>query len=291
MKYLCFDIGGTFIKYGLFSASGEALSATAKVATGVEETTNHILQQVLEIIGQVQQQEKIAGVAISTAGVVNALDGSIRFAGPTIPGYTGTPLKEAVESFANVPCTVINDVNAACLGEFWQKFAKQNVQTLACLTIGTGVGGAVIVNGQLHNGYTDMAGEIGYLPINGQHFQDLASTTALLNRIKDLTGETLSGEQFFVKITEGVDTVYQQCLRAFIADLATGILSIIYLLNPEVIVIGGGIMAQEAIILPLLEEALKKQVIDERFLSAKIQAAALGNDAGMLGALYQLLQQ
>lgn len=291
MKYLCFDIGGTFIKYGLFNAQGEALSATEKVATGVEETTNHILQQVLNIVEQVQQTESISGVAISTAGVVNALDGSIRFAGPTIPGYTGTPLKEAVESVAHVPCAVINDVNAACLGEFWQYFSKQNVKTLVCLTIGTGVGGAVIVNGQLHNGHTDMAGEIGYLPVNGQHFQNLASTTALLERIQALTGETLTGEQFFAKVSEDTHPVYQQCLRAFVADLATGILSMIYLLNPEVIVIGGGIMAQEAIILPLLEEALKEQVIDERFLSAKIQAAALGNDAGMLGALYQLLQQ
>ena len=86
MNYLCFDIGGTFIKYGLFNEKGEALGQTQKVKTSVDQYSNQILQQVLSITKQVQSQESLSGVAISTAGVVDSRDGSIRFAVPTIPG-------------------------------------------------------------------------------------------------------------------------------------------------------------------------------------------------------------
>lgn len=290
MNYLCFDIGGTYIKYAMFNAFGEQLTATEKVKTRIEEQTNHILEQILEIIKGVQLNETLAGIAIATAGVVDSSTGSLRYAGYTIPNYTGTPLKEKVEELTKVPCVVINDVNAACLGEFWQGFPEgKQPNSLICLTIGTGVGGAVMFNKQLYYGMTDMAGEIGYLPINGQHFQDLASTTALLKAATEVVGYEITGEEFFELLSRADSSEIQQVFANFIDALATGILSIQYLLNPECIVLGGGILAQEAIILPALQLALKAKVVDERFLTAQIKSATLGNNAGMLGALYLLL--
>lgn len=290
MSYLCIDIGGTQIKHALFDATGTQLTETEKTNTRIEQQTNYILEQVLEIVAQAQQTTQLDGIAIATAGVVDSTNGSLRYAGYTIPNYTGTPLKAKVEAFAEVPCSVVNDVNAACLGEFWKGFAEGEQPTsLICLTIGTGVGGAVMLNKQLYYGITDMAGEIGYLPVNGHHFQDLASTTALLQAASEVLGYDVTGEEFFELLKDANSEAVKRVFANFIDALATGILSIQYLLNPECIVIGGGILAQEAIILPALEQALKANVIDERFLTATIKSASLGNNAGMLGALYLLL--
>ena len=291
MNYLCFDIGGTFIKYGLFNEKGEALGQTQKVKTSVDQYSNQILQQVLSITKQVQSQESLSGVAISTAGVVDSRDGSIRFAGPTIPGYTGTPLKAEVEALTGLPCYVVNDVNAACLGEYWQASRTgQPPKSMICFTIGTGVGGAIVLDGQLLTGVSDMAGEVGYLPIGDVAFQQLASTTALLEQAAQATGENLSGEAFFDRLEATGDPVLSQVLDQFLNHLATGLLSAIYLLNPEVLVLGGGILARADLIMPRLMAILEQRVIDPRFLTTEIRPAQSGNDAGMLGALSQLIK-
>ena len=291
MNYLCFDIGGTFIKYAQFNEFGEQLTETEKIATRIENNSNYILDQVLDTIKSVQQSQALDGIAIATAGVVDSNLGSIRYAGYTIPNYTDTPLKARVEEVAKVPCTVVNDVNAACLGEYWKGFPDKKPNSLVCLTIGTGVGGAIIINGNLYYGMTDMAGEVGYLPVNGQHFQDLASTTALLKSASSVLGRAVTGEEFFELLADGKNERLIEVFDSFIDSLATGILSIQYLLNPEYIVLGGGILAQESIILPKLQETLTKLAIDQRFLTAKIIPARLGNNAGMLGALHLLLKE
>ena len=290
MKYLCFDIGGTYIKYAVYDELGQVILTTQKVKTQVDATSNGILNQVVDVIEQVQATVALDGIAISTAGVVDAADGSIRFAGPTIPGYTGTPIKATIEAKTQLPCAVLNDVNAACLGEYWQGLTESHKpQSLVCLTLGTGVGGAVMLDGKLVNGITDMAGELGYLPVGHSTLQELASTTALLQRAKAVHGSFLTGEQLFELVRTGMHPELETVLQEVMADLATGLLSVIYLLNPEVIILGGGILAQADLLLPLLHAALEEQVISPRFLTATIQPATLGNDAGMLGALYHLL--
>ena len=139
MNYLCIDIGGTSIKYALFNREGEKVSEVFQTPTIKDETSNQILPTVLKLVEQFKDQ--IRGVAISSAGVVDA-NGNIAYAGYTIPGYTNTPIKEKVESTFGIPCTVENDVNCACLGEVW-KGSAQNVSSAVMLTIGTGVAGAV----------------------------------------------------------------------------------------------------------------------------------------------------
>ena len=147
-----------------------------------------------------------------------------------------------------------------------------------------------MVEGKLVNGHTDMAGEIGYLPIGPGPLQAFASTTALLEQASQAYGAPLTGETFFELIRAGQHPALEALLEQFLEHLATGLLSIIYLLNPEVIVIGGGILAQQDLLLPRLDQTLRRLVVDERFLTARIQAAHLGNDAGMIGALYQLIR-
>ena len=290
-QFLCFDIGGTFIKYSLFDQSGKQLQATVKVATAIQIEGNQILEQILLITEQLSMVNTLKGIAVSTAGVVDSQTGAISYSGYTIPGYTGTQLKARLEEKFQLPCAVINDVNAACYGEFWKGFPTSGKpQSLCCLTIGTGIGGGLIINDTLYTGFSDMAAEVGYLPLKKGLFQDLASTTALLKAAQEVEGIELTGEAFFEKLATEPNSAYHDVLENFIESLAEGLLMIIYILNPETIVLGGGIMAQAALLLPKLETALEKQVIDHRFLSSQIKAASLGNNAGMLGALYYLLQ-
>ncbi|MGX7075890.1 ROK family protein [Globicatella sanguinis] len=287
MSYLGIDIGGTYIKYAVFNNEGVQLSATERQKTKITESTNYILDQVCQICTTTQEKYRLQGVAISTAGVVDSQKGVITYAGYTIPGYTGTPLKETVETLTKVKCTVINDVNAACLGEYWQAFTElEKPKTLVCLTIGTGVGGAIIIDGKLYEGPSFMAGEVGYLPIEGQYFQDIASTTALLVDAKRQLNEEITGEEFFERLRLASDERVNQVFERFISALAKGVLIMQYTLNPDQIVLGGGILAQHDMIIPAIEQKLKELAVSERFLTAKISPARAGNNAGMLGALY-----
>lgn len=286
MNYLCIDIGGTSIKYALFNKEGKKVTDVLKTPTIKDEISNQILQTVLNLVGT--YQDKIEGVAISSAGVVNS-EGSIAYAGYTIPGYTGTEIKKEVEKIYNIPCEVENDVNCACLGEVW-KGSAQNVSSVVMLTVGTGVGGAIYLNNQLWTGINFTAGEIGYMYIRGKYFQDLASTTALLENYENRTNEKIDGELLFERAKSGdfnaVEAIHEQ-----ISYLAEGLVNICYLMNPEKIVIGGGIMAQKEYIMPILENYLEIKIVDKRFLQTKIESATLDNDAGMLGALFNFLQK
>ena len=286
MNYLCIDIGGTSIKYALFNREGEKVSEVFQTPTIKDETSNQILPTVLKLVEQFKDQ--IRGVAISSAGVVDA-NGNIAYAGYTIPGYTNTPIKEQVESTFGIPCTVENDVNCACLGEVW-KGSAQNVSSAVMLTIGTGVGGAVYLKNDLWTGISYTAGEIGYMLIQGKYFQDLASTTALLESYEQKTYEKVDGKMLF-ELAKGMNYYAIEAVHEQMNYLAEGLVNICYLLNPEKIILGGGIMAQKDYIMPILERSLNGKIVDKRFLTTKIEAATLDNDAGMLGALYHFLQK
>lgn len=285
--YRCIDIGGTSIKHACFNENGERLSETQEIT--VQQTPgNHEIVDTLHQI--IQADQSIDGVAISTAGVVDRASGSIQYAGYTIPDYTGTPLKQIVESTYNIPCFVENDVNSACLGEYWKGAAK-NASSVVCLTIGTGVGGAVMFDGKLWYGATGTAGELGYIPIQGSYFQDLASTTALVQDVMKHhpSDQIFDGRKVFANAKRG-DLICQQALTRFVDHLVQGLASVQYMINPEVIVLGGGIMAQRELLEPMIRASLEANMIAS-FNTADIRFAELKNDAGMVGALYHFLER
>ena len=125
----------------------------------------------------------IEGICISAARVVDNKKGEIIYSGPTIPKYTGTKLKEELEKEFSLPCEVENDVNCAGLGEYW-KGAGKNSKSMVCITIGTGIGGSIILDGQLLNGIGYTAGEIGYMDVNGNYIQNIASSKYLVQKVQ-----------------------------------------------------------------------------------------------------------
>ena len=297
MYYICIDIGGTSIKYGVLSEKGE-IFIDGTVSTKVTEKENFILSDVKKLIRNILDEYRnyeIKGICVSTAGVVNPEKGEIAYAGPTIPKYTGTKIKEELEKEFSISCEVENDVNCAGLGEYW-KGAGKGSNSMVCLTIGTGIGGSVILDGKLLNGIGYTAGEIGYMDVNGSYIQNIASSKYLVEKVqkekeeKEGITDAITGVDIFELAKKG-DEICIAGINEIISNLAVGVRNIIYLLNPEVIVIGGGITAQKE----YLEEKIRNEVndgmISDMFRKTRIELAQQGNQAGLLGALYNFLNK
>lgn len=281
-----FDIGGTSLKYGVLSHEKnepkfilqKEIEYEAKIIGGLG-----IYHKLINIIEELKSIYEIKGIAISTAGMVNADTGVIVYANENIPNYTGMKLKENIEAHFKIPCWVENDVNCAALGE--AKYgAGRGMQSSFMLTIGTGIGGAIVINYEVYRGFSDSAGEIGYMYVDNQEFQDLASTTALINNVKKETKEKeLNGRQIFERAKKN-DNVCCQEIDRLCSTIMKGICNCVYLINPEVVVLGGGIMSQTEILSPIMMKYMNEYMRESVRNQTRLAFAQLGNTAGMIGA-------
>lgn len=283
---ITFDIGGTSIKYGIFTlrkgqpvfVMQNEISSDARVLKGPG-----ILQRVETLIAKAMQQQDIEGIAISTAGMVDAEKGCIQYANDNIPEYTGLAFKQLLEARFHMPCWVENDVNAAALGETVFGAGRGAAHVLM-LTIGTGIGGAVVIDHTIYHGYSGSAGEIGYMWVKDRHFQDIASTTALIQYVEAKTQEAdLNGKIICARAKRG-DAVCMQAIKELCSHIAIGVSSCACLLNPQIIILGGGIMTQKELFAPLMEAYLKQYMNEEIYAHTQLAFAQLGNRAGMAGA-------
>ncbi|CGG41150.1 ROK family protein [Streptococcus pneumoniae] len=292
MKIIGIDIGGTTIKADLYDDFGTSLNQFKEIETIIDYDlgTNQILNQVCDLIGEYVLNYSIDGVGISTAGVVNANTGEIIYAGYTIPGYIGVNFTSEMEKRFGLSTFVENDVNCAALGELWKGQAKDK-KNVVMVTIGTGIGGSIIVNGQIVNGFNYTAGEVGYIPVGNSDWQSKASTTALIHLYQKKSLKTnQTGRTFFTDLSSG-DKVAKETFEIFVENLTKGLLTISYLLNPEILILGGGILAKKDILLPEIQSSLAKNAMDNRFLPKNVVAATLGNEAGRIGAVKNFLDR
>lgn len=292
MKIIGIDIGGTTIKADLYDDFGTSLNQFKEIETIIDYDlgTNQILNQVCDLIGEYILNYSIDGVGISTAGVVNSNTGEIIYAGYTIPGYIGVNFTAEIEKRFGLYTFVENDVNCAALGELWKGQAKDK-KNVVMVTIGTGIGGSIIVNGQIVNGFNYTAGEVGYIPVGNSDWQSKASTTALIHLYQKKSLKTnQTGRTFFTDLSSG-DKVAKETFEIFVENLTKGLLTISYLLNPEILILGGGILAKKDILLPEIQSSLAKNAMDNRFLPKNLVAATLGNEAGRIGAVKNFLDR
>lgn len=286
MKILAFDIGGTEIKY---SVCDENFNLTDKhsIPTNAYEGGNRIVERVIEII---KTYKGIDRIGISTAGQVNSITGEIIFATDSIPGYTGVKIKEVIEAETGIPTAVENDVNSAALGEAVFGAAK-GYSDFICLTYGTGIGGAVFLNGKLFTGSSFSAGEFGHIitHANGLHctcggrgcYETYASTKALVNKVSASVGKEMNGKEIFDSFA---DKEIRGLIDEWIDEIVIGLKTLIYIFNPSMIVVGGGIM-NEKYITDEINLRLQNQLMNS-FRNVKVENALMGNDANKLGAAY-----
>ncbi len=280
------DIGGTSIKYGVINKEGVLIESNDRDTEAYKGGLS-IIDKVKEIIREIMVDNDISGICISTAGMVCPKEGKITYAGPTIPNYTGVEVKKILEKEFKIPCSVENDVNCAALGEFFDG-AGMGTNSMVCLTIGTGIGGAIILDGKILHGFSNSAGEIGYMIVNGEHIQNIASTTSLVKNValrKGIDYKSIDG-RYVLDNYENGDLICREEVERLVDNLALGISNIVYSVNPEVVVLGGGIMAREEIFRPLIEKSLKKYLIESVYINTRIEFAKLKNTAGMKGAFY-----
>lgn len=287
MKIVAIDLGGTMIKYGLVNETGTFLF-TNQMPTHAAQGAAAIYKRIAAVITEMMAQFAVDGIAISTAGQVNPTTRTITYASAAIPDYINFNIGEYLEQKFQVPVTVENDVNCALLGEMYYG----NIQTRSnvMLTVGTGIGGAVSLDGQVIHGHTFATGEIGYLPMAGSTFQELASTSALIRKTEQVLGVSpgsLNGYDVFLRAE--TDSRIQQVVTDFYDTLAQGVATTMFLLGPETIILGGAI-ATRAEFIAEIQKKLQKYVPDHLLKQIHLQRATLGNSAGMLGALAHFLQ-
>ncbi|HFU4459349.1 TPA: ROK family protein [Streptococcus suis] len=289
--YLAIDIGGTQIKYGRLDAAGQILESY-KMDTEAHKGGPHILATVKNLVAHFHAQSPLSGVAISSAGMIDPDKGEIFYSGPQIPNYAGTKFKSEIESTFGLPCEIENDVNCAGLAEGISG-AGQDCQISLCLTIGTGIGGCLLINKEIYHGSSNAACEVGYLPLAEGAFQDIASTTALVQHVADLHGDSVSawdGYRIFEEAKAG-NRKCQAAIHQLTDYLGKGIATICYVTNPEIVILGGGIMAQKEYLGPILQESLKRHLLPSLVEHTKLAFAEHENAAGMLGAFYHFQQK
>jgi predicted NBD/HSP70 family sugar kinase len=292
-EYVCIDIGGTTIKYGVTDGGGRFLAKGKAPNPICAGGVGAMVSLAISRIRAYQKEYSPVGLAVATTGIVDASSGTVLYAAEHLPGYTGTRLQAILEEACGLPCRVENDVNCAGMGEYWLG-AGRGADLLVCLTVGTGIGGSVIFKGQLVPGASHCAGEVGYLRIGEPGtLESLASASRLIAETAEAKGmpaDEVNGELVFAWARAGDPSALATAER-MVQRLAAGIANVCYVLNPEVVVLGGGIMAQEGFLKPRLLEALRAALLPRVYAGTRFAFAQLGNDAGMIGALYCLLHE
>lgn len=285
------DIGGTQIKYGVFDEEKNELIDLGATETGPFVEGFSMVEKVEAIVEEIAAEYPVEGLGISSAGTVDHQTGEIIYANPNIPNYKGTQLKRELEELLSIPCWVENDVNSALLGEI--HFGNlEDVEHAIMFTIGTGVGGAVYLNDELYHGASMSAGEVGYSTLDGENIENVISARALVERAQNIFDDpTIDGYWLFEQAKAGNEKC-QEIIDLFLEQLSQFIMNSVSLINPEVVILGGGIMQQ----VDYLEERLATNfnTFSNKFVleQTQIKFASLGNRAGMYGAYshYQTME-
>ncbi len=304
MMYVGIDVGGTSIKYGLVDEHAQVFEKGA-VATPKDKPA--FLAALTAIIQNYQQAHPIAGVGISAPGIIQK-DGLMTTAGALYALY-GTNLKDEIEARTQLPTVIENDANAAAIAEKWVGNA-QELDNYLCIVLGTGVGGGIVINGQVYRGARGMAGEFGWAIVNDLTAEENIETSSLNWRISVVGGlcrsynhalqattstlEPIKDAREIFQRSQQNDELAKQILQDFYQNLAIGMLNLISQFDPEAILIGGGISANEQFwteftqVLQTMEDRHDSIRFMKNYGWAPVIPAKLKNDAGIIGAVYPL---
>lgn len=310
-KYIVgIDIGGTNIKAGVLDKEGNIIyscSIKTLADNGSEDVLNRISNLVSDMLNENKiSKEDVAGIGMGIPGPVNTDTGVVSFC-PNMKGWENLNASKKLEELTSLAVKVGNDVNVITMGEAWIGAAKGYLNVLG-LTLGTGIGGGIVVNGKLVSGVSGGAGEIGHIKVEfdgklcgcGQRgcWEAYASATGLqreaISRLsvnkENLLYKRLNGDIYSVEAKDIFDCAKEgdkfslDLVEFEIKYLSFGLSGLINTLNPEVVVVGGGISLAGNILFDKLNEALKDKVLSVGLKELKILPAKLGNNAGVVGA-------
>lgn len=303
------DIGGTNVKIALVDQKGAIIysnSVPTRAEMGYEYTIKNIKETIYTSLEESEITiESIGGIGFGLPGQINSETGVVRLL-PNIPGWVNVPLGQIIEDEFKVKCKIDNDVRVATLGEFTYG-AGQGCKNLVCITVGTGVGSGLIVNGQLVRGASMSAGEIGHMilqahegPICGCGNTGCLEAFASGPSIVQLANEYISGGKSakFVELANGREItpfiVYEAAMQgdavakrifAVVGEwLGIALTSVVNLLNPEKIIIGGGVSQAGSLLTEPVKKTINERAIKVSADAVEVVIAKLGERAGVIGA-------
>ena len=305
------DIGGTTVKLGLFDKDGCVLDKW-EIPTVKDNEGAAILPDVAESI-QSKMNEKgittddVVGVGVGAPGAVD--NDGLLVGGAVNIGWGVFNIAKVLNGYLNLPVKAANDANVAAFGEMWQGGGK-GYSNMVAVTLGTGVGGGIIINGQILTGATGAGGEIGHIHLNDEEeeacgcknkgcLEQYASATGIVRLAKRrlakddapsvLREGSITAKTVFDAVKEG-DAVAIEIAEQFGDYLGKGLACVADVVNPEVFVIGGGVSKAGDILLKYIEPAFHKYVFSP-CKNVKFALATLGNDAGIYGAAGLILSK
>ena len=279
MTILAIDIGGTAIKYALVNENNK-LSSFSEIPSEAKLGAEVLLKKVYGIIREISPL--CDAVSVSTAGRVDSEKGKIIFANENIPNYTGTELAGLISERFSLPAFVENDVYCAATAEANYGSGK-GCKSFICLTVGTGIGGAVILDGKLYKGESLCAGDFGEMITGSDKFENLASTTALVKKIKLVTGKEMSGREIFSDENFS-NSIIKSTVDAWIDELVKGMKTLMFVFDVPLFVLGGGIMNEKYVTDRIAKEI--HSIDRENFKRVQIKQAFFKNKAGIIGAAH-----
>ena len=290
MKLLTLDIGATEIKSALFDEHRQMLQTSAAPSRG-SEGAEALMSAVYTMI---DEYEGFAGVGVACTGQVDAQTGRIVYANRNVNGFTGMELGRELATRLDVPVTVDNDANAAAIGE-GAFGAARGTRDYLCLTYGTGVGGAIIINNEVYGGQGGVAGELGHMLTHPEGlkcacgnrgcYEQYASVTALMRCVQEVFPDIHNGRELFALLD--AKPALRDIVDAWVREVAYGLVTLTHIFNLSLIVLGGGIMTQPYV-LKRLEQAYLPAVM-KSYQPVQLRQAQLGNLAGAYGAFHRIV--
>lgn len=309
-KLIGVDLGGTTIKFAILTAEGE-IQQKWSLRTNILDEGSHIVPDIIESINHhidlyKMSRDQFIGIGMGTPGTVDRDNGTV-IGAYNLNWKTLQPVKEQIEAGTGLKFAIDNDANCAGLGERW-KGAGNDGDNVAFITLGTGVGGGLIANRQLLHGIGGAAGEVGHIIVQpngyqctcGNHgcLEQYASATGVVHLAQDLA-EEYEGTSRLKKMIDDGDEITSKIVfdlakeRDYLANkvvdkvcyyLGLACANISNTLNPEFVVIGGGVSAAGDFLLKRVQKNFNEFAFATVRTSTQLKLAELGNDAGVIGA-------
>lgn len=283
-QVLGIDLGGSAIKLGRFSRDGRCLQSL-KVPTPQPAEPEAVLAAIVDAIAQLDPLQQCVAIGVGLPGPTDAT-GRISTIAINLANWQNVPLAVWLEKKTGLPTTLANDANCAGMGEAWLGAGK-SYQDLILLTLGTGVGGAVILNGKLFTGRNGTAAEPGLITLNPDGHHCNSGNQGSLEQYVSVQGirrRTGLAPHELGKLAEAGEPTALKFWQDYGRDLGAGIASLIYVLTPEAVIIGGGISASAEFFFPTLQAEIDRRVLPCSRQGLQLLQAELGNQAGIVGA-------
>jgi glucokinase len=289
------DLGGTELRAAVVSAEGEVL-AHVRTETAALDGPAAVIEQMADLVGQIAAGHDIRGVGIGSPGPLDAEAGVVIHAS-TLRGWDDVPLAALASARFGMPVRLDNDANVAALAE-WRFGAGRGLRHMVYVTVSTGIGGGVILDGKLMHGRGSMAGEIGHMTITEAPvlctcgafgcWEALAAGPALGQRATASGGWGTVTARDVARLADAGDATARQLLAEEARYLGLGFANLLHLYAPEMIVVGGGVSECLPAMQADIEAVIRRQAMPA-YRDVPIVAAALGQRAGVIGAALLVL--